>query len=369
MKKKILFLSDVEYFKGGAENSLFDLMGNPNITPILVVPTHGPIAEKAKELNIPTHVLDFGNVRNVRRPFKLLDVCRTFIDALRASMNLKKIANNLNAKAIHTNGLKAHGVACLSRIIGGKPVFSHFRAIPFTLREKLYWHMVKLLSKRMIFVSRPCWHGDNLPRNGRVIFNGIDVTKYQKNKLKLSQPLIIGFAGRIQFTKGVDTLINWFEFITKEGINAKLIIRGEPAPDELEYDKMVRSMVKDKGLEKLCVFEGQVSGGIENIFNGFHLNVVPSVVPDPLPRSIMEASCLGLPVIGYPAGGIPYMLQDKVSGFLAYNKEDFLGIIKQLIGEEHFYQEISRNAFLNAQNNFSLKALHDKVTAEYNTAL
>ena len=56
---KILFLSDVDYFKGGAERSLFDAMATPSIKPALAVPSKGPLSEAAEEKNIPTVSIDY----------------------------------------------------------------------------------------------------------------------------------------------------------------------------------------------------------------------------------------------------------------------------------------------------------------------
>ncbi len=46
-KPKVLFLSPVGFFKGGAERSLQDLLSNPYITPILMAPEDGPILQTA----------------------------------------------------------------------------------------------------------------------------------------------------------------------------------------------------------------------------------------------------------------------------------------------------------------------------------
>ena len=42
-KPKVLFLSPVGFFKGGAERSLQDLLANPQITPFVMAPEDGPI--------------------------------------------------------------------------------------------------------------------------------------------------------------------------------------------------------------------------------------------------------------------------------------------------------------------------------------
>jgi glycosyltransferase involved in cell wall biosynthesis len=43
---------------------------------------------------------------------------------------------------------------------------------------------------------------------------------------------------------------------------------------------------------------------------------VTSLVPDPLPRSVLEGMCAGLPVVGYRAGGVPEMVLDGETGWL-----------------------------------------------------
>lgn len=363
MKKRILFISDVADFKGGAEKSLLDLMNNPNIEPFLVVPCKGEISIFAQNLNIKTYIIDFGNVLTIRRPFRIRDVVRTFFSTFKVARNINKISTANNISYLHSNGLKAHGAACFARIIGGRPVVAHFRAIPFTFPEKIFWFFVRIISTKMILVSRPCWFGKNLPRNAKVIFNGIKITSEPPFRTP-QKPFVIGFAGRIQFTKGLDCLIEWFDYVYKSGINVRLIIRGEAAPDEPEYAEKIKQMVIEKGLQQVCVFEGKISG-IDNIYAGIDVNVVPSTVPDPLPRSVMEASSLGIPVIGYPAGGIIYMFEDKESGFLCKDKEEFMLIIQNLINDSKLYRLISNAAFNNARRNFALESLHKKVNDEY----
>ena len=45
----------------------------------------------------------------------------------------------------------------------------------------------------------------------------------------------------------------------------------------------------------------------------FDVYVVPSVGPDPFPRSVLEAMCLGLPIVGSRSGGIPEALQPNAA--------------------------------------------------------
>lgn len=361
----VIFVSDVEFFKGGAERSLFDLMANPNITPIFTAPDTGEMSDLADEKGYEFHKIDYGSVLTVHRPFKALDVFRTFMAALNAAKQLKKLAKEKRAIALHTNGLKAHGVACLARLIGGAPVVIHYRAVPFTGLEKLFWKATQIIGSQVVLVSRPCWPGESLPKNVQVVFNAINLPDPKiAQRPSADTPFILGFIGRIQFTKGVDTLIEWFEHAVQKGLDLKLQIRGEPADHELDYDQKCRQMVIDKNLSDRITFEGRVQG-FDKIYGGIHANVVSSVIPDPLPRSVMEASSLGIPVLGYPAGGIPYMFEDKKSGFLIKDEHEFYEAVKALSESPDLRDKIGAAAIENAKNNFGMERLHIEITKIY----
>jgi len=123
-------------------------------------------------------------------------------------------------------------------------------------------------------------------------------------------------------------------------------------------------MVKERKLEKYIIFEGQKSD-YKDIYAGMDVNVVSSVTPDPLPRSVMEASALGIPVLGSPAGGIPYMIDDGVNGFLFESGEDLYAILKSLIEDPALYKSISKAGIDNAKNRFSMEALHRAIDGLY----
>ena len=45
--------------------------------------------------------------------------------------------------------------------------------------------------------------------------------------------------------------------------------------------------------------------------------VVPSITPDPCPRSVIESLALGVPVVGSDTGGIPELVIDGTTGLLS----------------------------------------------------
>ncbi|MBZ9787856.1 glycosyltransferase [Psychroflexus sp. CAK57W] len=79
--------------------------------------------------------------------------------------------------------------------------------------------------------------------------------------------------------------------------------------------------------------------------------VIPSLM-DNLPNTGLESLMCGTPVIGFPIGGIPDMIQDGENGLLAKEIS-----VKALVE--------SLNTFLNTVDNFDRKSIRDKAVAKY----
>ncbi len=65
-------------------------------------------------------------------------------------------------------------------------------------------------------------------------------------------------------------------------------------------------------------FLGYISSDemLVKVYNAASLYVTPSV-EDNLPNTVMEAMACGTPVVGFPTGGIPEMIDHKVNGYVA----------------------------------------------------
>ncbi len=61
------------------------------------------------------------------------------------------------------------------------------------------------------------------------------------------------------------------------------------------------------------------------------LLLVPSAGHEATTRVILEAFAAGLPVIAFPSGGIPEVVDDGVTGLLAKNVEEMAGLAVELL--------------------------------------
>ena len=367
MGLRVLFLSPVSDFKGGAERSLSDLLRNSRIEPLLVVPVAGPLSAHAASGNVPIELLEFGDISDIRRPFRFSHGIRVVAQLVSVARRLVDICRRRDIDIVHSNGLKAHVIAVTARLLGGRPCVTHIRDIANTGTERVVWKLLQLMSDRMILVSRACWPRGKLPRNVHIVYNGFRVPAAERSRQR-NRGLVLGFIGRIHPAKGLHVLLSWMEETGRTSGPLQLIVRGAFARETPEYEREIVAQVQALAMASRVVFEGFVADPDE-VYSGIDVVCVPSTTPDPLPRSVMEAMGRGLAVLAAPCGGIPEMIAHGENGFLVGNQRDFAVIIQRLQSEPELLLDIGRRARERCLSMFTLERLHENVGHVYARAL
>ena len=339
-----------------------DLVSSPGIDASVVSPGEGAVAVALRRKGIPVHILPFGVIGEIRRPFQLRDGARALVSLFTRASHLKSLCRQEQIDFVHSNGLKAHIVAIVAKLLGAPPAVVHIRDIPLSKQERLVWHLLDAAATKLILVSRACWPGDKLPSKASVIFNGIEL-RTAPVPVRADGPLVLGFFGRIHPAKGLHLLVAWMEAIISAGIDARLVIRGTFYDESKNYEAELNDQIRQLGLGQHVEFQGFRSDPA-TVYEGIDVVCVPSHVPDPLPRAVMEAMALGLPVIAYPAGGILEMIDSGTDGFLAADAGEFITALRCLRDRDRLTQ-IRRNAIERAKSQFSLRQLHESIDRLY----
>ena len=364
-KQTILYFSPVGFFKGGAERSLFDLLANPHVTPVLAVPEEGPITEKARSIGIRTHVVPFGAIADIRRPFSFMKSMYVLRDLSRASSELKRIARQEEAWIVHSNGLKAHMINGVAHCTGGAKAVMHIRDIPYTRSEMMAWNLMYALCNALVLVSRACWtKTDSLPPKVHVIHNGTPLIAETPTLSSEKKVVTLGFVGRIHPAKGLHLLLDWLAEAKKKGITAHLSIRGAFSEDAPTYEDQIQQQIRTLGLEEAVSFTGFLNDAAA-VYEGLDIVVVPSDTPDPLPRSVMESMARGIPVMGYPAGGIGEMIIHGETGFLVKDASGFLQALHTITQDEQALTRMVAQARRKIETEFTIPHLHEALHALY----
>ena len=156
------------------------------------------------------------------------------------------------------------------------------------------------------------------PEHIIVIPNGVDLPEVNKEiGNHLRQVLGINpnqcmffYAGRLNYEKGPDLLLQAFSKVIEVTPDAKLVLAGDgPLRTELE------SLVRQLDIENNVVFLG-VRNDVPAMMMGADVFVLSSR-SEGMPNAVLEAMALSTPVVAFNVGGVKELLQDGLTGRLS----------------------------------------------------
>ena len=182
-----------------------------------------------------------------------------------------------------------------------------------------------------LFMKETMVRGHYSANKIHVLCNFLDISKIGDQLYEKSNYYC--FVGRLSSEKGVKTLLK-----VASQLPYRLLIIGE-GPLELELKKMY------------CIsnieFVGQKTwDDLKRIVAKAHFMVLPSECYENNPLSVIEAQCLGTPVLGAQMGGIPELIEDKVNGMLfeSGNVVDLKNKIEVMFSHIFDYASISKES-------------------------
>jgi glycosyltransferase involved in cell wall biosynthesis len=379
MAKNILYIN-LTAKMSGAEFSLLSLMAGLDknkFQPILLLPEPGPFLDKAGTFGIETvilpHLIKFGEYFHFWKIPK----------ALWAVLRLQKIIRGKEISLVHCNTPRAAYIGGLAAKLCGIPSVTHIRDIglsPFV--KKWQSRLLGFLSDRMISVSRATKMyviGKNpfLEEKIQVIYNGVDLALIDRVPLvairhelgiPASAPLI-GMAGRIESSKGLDILIQAAEIIKRTFPSLRILVIGSifEKQDQDYLDKLTIK-ISEKGLKSNVVFTGFRPDAL-GIIKALDIVVHPALCPDSLPRTVIEAAGLKKTIVASRVGGIPEILLDTVSGILVEpgNAEALAEVVMFLLVHPEESSRLGEAARKRVACLFDIKKHLDEITAIYSS--
>jgi glycosyltransferase involved in cell wall biosynthesis len=147
--------------------------------------------------------------------------------------------------------------------------------------------------------------------------SGVDLEKFNYKGVNNSSSIIFMYAGRFLWDKGIGELIEAFKVVQRGYPASKLVFIGgffptNPAaikPEELN-DWIEAGLVE---------YHGMVDNVSEHISNADCV-ILPSY-REGMPRSLLEASAMGKPIITVDSVGCRDVVEDGITGFMAKVKD------------------------------------------------
>lgn len=316
---KILFMSPVSEFKGGAERSISllikALIDKNAYSAYLSVSDAGKLRDELDGYVVATFVCGAEIFDDIKREDNLFDAFNNFLKLIKIAKKYSTFIRGNNIDIVHSNGIKTHVLSVLIKLFCPKiKVVWHVRDIFVKKMHKFVFSALQLFSDRIIVVSSACQRNFVFAnRKIRVIKNPIPVINNLRNMPFRKINLKIGVVGRISPYKGQVDAVILLNILVQRGLDVQLDIYGQAEEKDSEYFNRLLNIVKKYKLNERVAMRGFVSD-MDQIYSSLDLVVVLSPLPDPSPRVVYEALSRRIPVFGYNSGGISetYAKTDQV---------------------------------------------------------
>ncbi|MBE9047205.1 glycosyltransferase family 4 protein [Pleurocapsales cyanobacterium LEGE 10410] len=204
----------------------------------------------------------------------------------------------------------------------------------------------------------------------KIVRCGIDINKHDfMPRRTLKKPPTIGSLGRLIEKKGMDDLVLALSKLHHKGVDFRLEIGGEGHLNDYLQELAVTHQIRDKIEFKGAIPNDRVYSWLENL-DIFVLACKKDSQGDRdgIPVVLMEAMTIGVPVISTRISGIPELIEDEQSGFLAEpnSPESLASAIEKLLGWSEPISDLTQAARNRVVEEFELQSNVDRLLSVFN---
>jgi glycosyltransferase involved in cell wall biosynthesis len=381
-KKVLLVNNSADVY--GASRCLLRFVRNldrQKFEPIVLIPGRGPLEGALAEAGVETIL--FPHLSTITRdvfhswrlpPFLL----RIPLSILR----LRRLIRRERIDLVHTNTgvMLAPGPAAF---LAGVPNVWHIRDYfqEFHTFWPLYAAYIRLFSRRILAVSTPV--AEQFPRAAEVtvMHDGFELEEFPapdpaavaafREKYRLNGRPVIGCVGRIKLVrKGQEYLIRAAGLLKQRGAPVQVLLVGAPfSGNESHLDRM-REIAREVDVESEVTFTGEIADP-RPAYATMDIAVLPSAQPEPFGGVVMEAMCLGMPVVATNVGGSIEQVADGETGFLVppADAAALADKLERLVRDPELRQRFGAAGRSRIVERFALKAMVEKIARVYDECL
>ena len=298
------------------------------------------------------------------------------VTTLRLAWPLHRLLRQIQADLVHTNSLKTHFIGGLAARLARRPLVWHVRDL---LAEdeglSLLRRAARMLRPRVIAISEAVGKQfAGLPVEVTVVPNGIPLEKFTpgpapahlRSELGLGEDdQVLVVVGRLTPWKGHMQLLEAVGMLAESWPRLRLVVVGEVAFWEPEYEQQLKQRAVELGLAERVVWAG-FRGDVANLLRLCTMFVLPSV-NEPFGRAIIEAMAVGRPVVATRSGGVPEIVVDGETGLLVA-PEDARALsqaIDTLLANPQRAEQMGERGQVRAREKFSADRVAQQVQELY----
>jgi glycosyltransferase involved in cell wall biosynthesis len=134
----------------------------------------------------------------------------------------------------------------------------------------------------------------------------------------------LAFLGRISPEKGCDRAI---QIARRAGMPLKIAAKIAEGPDQTYFDEKIRPLLREPGIE----FIGEITERDKGAFlGGARALLFPIDWPEPFGLVMIEAMACGTPVLAFPRGAVPEILENGVTARFGRTNDDLVRAVGEI---------------------------------------
>jgi len=188
--------------------------------------------------------------------------------------------------------------------------------------------------------------------NGVRIPTGIQVTR----DVIYAEPLTLLYVGALNFSKGIQKLVQAVELCKRNKLNVHLHLLGEWSHPE--HQREIETFIKSHALDENLTFHGLLTDERKwQVYQSCALLVHPTHW-DGQPLTILEAMGVGLGIISTHVGAIPDTVEDGENGVLLQENTpaQIFTAIKTFYDDRDHLARVSQTNIQTYQDNYTVEA-------------
>lgn len=297
----------------------------------VLIPKDGILTEHIKSVSPKIKVDIVKDLPIVHSKLKFIDYLKLPLKILKCGRIYKKqkfdycFCNTLASILLLFAGFSKNRVLYVHEIISSK-----FLNFGFSV-------LAKMGAKKVVCVSNHVKKNLLFSKKYVVVHNGIpDIAKgFTKNEIQPDGKIRFVLPGRFMPQKGQWFLIDSLLKLSDEYKNKiRICLYGSAPPFKPELFSELKNKIKESGLEKTISLHG-FTQNITDIYKNANVVLVPSLMADPFPTTVLEALMFSRPVIATNHGGASEILEDSFSRMIKPNDTaGFCDAIKFFVDNE-----------------------------------
>ena len=174
--------------------------------------------------------------------------------------------------------------------------------------------------------------------------------------------VVVGIAARLNPVKDIATLVRGFALAHETCPDLRLLIAGDG-----EQMDMLKSLARELGVAEQVCFAGWVTD-TDSFYNALDINTLTSL-SETFPYSLTEGARAGLPTVASRVGGVPYLIEHGVHGFL-FEAGDYQALARHLITlaqDPELRRHIGQRLYQRAREDYSLESTLQRQLSIYHS--